>query len=715
MQAIWSRVGQISSHCRCSSCSLRQHRNIPRGLSSAAYSLGARTFSSGTLLYTGVFTAGYMMDGQQKRSRREKLDATLAKSRAELAQIQQDLQARADRLELSTLPHGEVKDTIVPELSAHHNILSEDEIDISRTPDHLPESRVGYGLGEFRGQRQKLITTFDPILDNREERRRNHGVPGFKAAQPQFIKEVPSTAPLELTPFNALPRKWAAEDRAVDEDISSRRLNDTMDIWPYYQAPMIAEPPSLSWVSWFARPHNSIWAPETMRHRWNDKVWTNKKVYTCELATLKLILRMLLAVGIFGDRGRMLTPEIRRSSIQEYARLSTSAIQEILRQLELDLLFAQTIDTQETDDRKPIARDYGVPAPRYVQCKKPDVAELNRKIASTLEESNRDARVVDADVVVEQICLSLLKSSAPPDTTTQNMLISAFMKFRVHAEPNDPKIWELLNSVVDLGLDVKLRPNEFTCCEILRKYRMERNEQGFDLYLARMMGSHGGLMEAQPNVFIFNDPDYTDHRKIINPDAAKRRVIQVAPSSTVILAEVLRGLVFFKDISRAIEFVEVAKKAGFGLGFEAMEVLLTESSILGDWDSGVWIWNNVEQLANRGYPIPLYIFTKMLVLSQSCDRSEIFEELFWRCLKENERISSSTLTLALKAEMTRIMDRVEERRFKKSSESQLQYVESAQPKTDDSSSVHQGSTMAGEQQASSGRRSTQSQAEQLFG
>jgi hypothetical protein len=91
MTLLRSYLGQLRSKCRCSSCS---HASRVTRTSNASSPLGKRAFQTGTVLYTAIFAAATLVDGQQKKLRRERWDDAIAVKKEEAKTAKDRLRER---------------------------------------------------------------------------------------------------------------------------------------------------------------------------------------------------------------------------------------------------------------------------------------------------------------------------------------------------------------------------------------------------------------------------------------------------------------------------------------------------------------------------------------------------------------------------------------------------------------------------------------------
>src|SRR6266480_2073433 len=93
MQSVWTRTTQLACSCRCPAC-LRGKPATVRRIATFAGNIASRPFSTGTLLYSAIFAAACIVDGDAKAQRRKQWDDAIAKAKQEVETIEKSTQKR---------------------------------------------------------------------------------------------------------------------------------------------------------------------------------------------------------------------------------------------------------------------------------------------------------------------------------------------------------------------------------------------------------------------------------------------------------------------------------------------------------------------------------------------------------------------------------------------------------------------------------------------
>lgn len=133
MQSVWTRATQLACSCRCPAC-LRSKPAAVRRITTAAGKVTFRPFSTGTLLYSAIFAAACVVDGDAKSQRRKQWDNAITKAKEDVEVIEKSTQQRV-RYVLSSLPGAAVE-------------LQREVDSIKLTPEDV--SKYGPGIGANR-------------------------------------------------------------------------------------------------------------------------------------------------------------------------------------------------------------------------------------------------------------------------------------------------------------------------------------------------------------------------------------------------------------------------------------------------------------------------------------------------------------------------------------------------------------------------------------
>jgi hypothetical protein len=654
MTLLRSCLGQLRAKCRCSSCS--QPSRVTR-VSNGTSATGMRAFQTGTVLYTAIFAAATLVDGQQKKARRERWDEAIAVKKEEAKTAKEHLRERtrqvaskqlgvheplpdeeADRLlcklenslraqlaskrlhdpfpneeayrllrELETslrTQQGEPR-LFVPKRSRSHRAVQRAPLGSDRL-----EEETGLGCDNIAHSRRKpdpLINAYswDDSGESSIPVEAMRGQEGPLATEPiaRYVAvSKPKESRIQGDSENAFRLRKHPSLLGVGWDQESRYLTELTIKYEPFLGPVAPLIPSTQPAK-YHHPQ-SPWRPRVKRQRTKiPPLWTPKRQSRMELATMTFILKLLRQSEMFGYQEEELSaiPQ----GLWAYALQSELDSENALQRLELELISTHP---------RPVSvyippPDIGLPAPRFSPEFSSEVRALNKRL-ERLGKWTLNLRGIS------RICSRLLESPAPPNTQTLNILLAMF---------NHKQRPDLVDMAFDWMLDARLRPNELTHCQFLRSFRSRHDEHKFMTYVSLMRGMKSGLMMAD------RTPDFLlplMQGRVFPIHEGGSRMVQAAAPSPLVFREIILGLIDFCGIRHTWDACQNFIAYGWGYSYGCLRTLIHQSAVESAWDTGSRWWEEADKLVSQGYPIPPSLYATMLVFYRTAENNEDYRKLF---------------------------------------------------------------------------------------
>jgi hypothetical protein len=534
------------------------------------------------------------------------------------------------------------------------------------TTKHALVRRVSTAIGRMRA-RPKTSSTFlysaifaaATVTDGHFKRqRRAHWDDAIQKAQKQLeatqraVKEHPDQFVDENTGSEKNePRSVKIQYEELDFDRQPGyeqqdnhiKLMDVTNVLKYAPKPGAPRPPAprttesnyypSRWGAEWTAPQ-SLWSGEIRRAKAYERRWSKKKIAKAELAAARLAVTLTMLIDL--ESQTMINLVVLPEAVREIARLSRAEQRQLLYDLKSDLINTDALESWETR-RGNIAK---MTIPYYSQREDnshyPIVEELNESILGLITAYKNEE--IHFKALVVKICHNLLVSPAPPDLQTINILLLGFYSL-------DQKTYHrhaVIDAVLHFCRTVKVRPNEITCAAILSSFIKRNMPDKFAEFIALMRAADGtrGLMLAKPEIRITE----TSQGRLIPHDEIKGKVFQAVNPSALVFWQVVRGVLKFSGIQEAIEICKNFGKLAWGLDRTCLLDLLMRCVKEQDWESGIWVWEQV-QIFHRRHKVDLGgIIGAMLALCLKCNEKGMFEEIFQEALEQKYKLQVKEAT-----------------------------------------------------------------------
>ncbi|TID21626.1 hypothetical protein E2P81_ATG04896 [Venturia nashicola] len=593
MLNLWSQVGRVGCSCRCPSCLTTKHKLVRR-VSTAIATVRTRPKTSSTFLYSAIFAAATVTDGYFKRQRRARWDDAISKAHAQLETSQRAIQDYQDHL-------LEKSDASSREIQDYPDHLLEKSYAPSREEDFLKKS-------DESSREEDLLKESDESSRAQEvnaEKREDVAHPGGPHGHFMDFENVIRYAPKPGAPIPPY-------------------LPTTEPL--YYPSP---------WGAEYSAPQ-SLWSGEYQRMKAYARIWTKKKISKAELASARLAVEMIMAIEL--ESISRINLGILPQAVREIAYLSRAEQNQLLADLKVDLEATNTLEPWE--GRR--GATAGMTVPQYEQREDkshyPIVEELNESILGLLRAYK--TQEIGFVALVIKIVHNLLVSSAPPDLQTVNLLLLGFHGpgDLIHTRS------QITGAVIHFCFTVRVRPNEVTCSAILACYIDQNKPTEFANFIGLMRAADGtrGLMLAKPDIKITE----ASQGRLVQHDQLKRKVFQGVSPSSLVFWQVIRGVLKFSGLQNAIEICKNFGKLAWGLDRLCLFELLRQCVKEEDWESGRWVWDQVEIFNQRHHKGLASIVGMMLALCLKCNERHMFDKIFSNALHHKYNIKAGEVSPA---------------------------------------------------------------------
>jgi hypothetical protein len=371
----------------------------------------------------------------------------------------------------------------------------------------------------------------------------------------------------------------------------------------------------------------SPWASDSLKRQNYARVWTRKKIAKMETAVARFVLSVCQLTGLEDQKpfNLLALPE----AIRPFARLSgqeqTSLGRELARRTRELRNDAGYVAPNEDI---PIPEDMQEYIPHYDHMDDGLHHELLRDLNASLVElfEGYKYHALDFLALMVKICHNLLVSSAPPNVQTMNIILLGFYSMDKHIPRSASQVqvkYLIMDWLIAMTLSVKIRPNEITCAVILATYRQRGMRTAFTEFVVLMRGeqSHNALMFTRPlKLTRQSSPRLTPTHDYADTQIFKQAVYP-AP---MIFAEVIKGVARFYALRDAIAICKDFTAKEWGYDWSCLRYLLDRCITQKDWESGLWVWEEVTQFRKAGHAEPVMVMAAMLALCVQCQQGEMF-------------------------------------------------------------------------------------------
>ncbi|KAF2401216.1 hypothetical protein EJ06DRAFT_581400 [Trichodelitschia bisporula] len=388
------------------------------------------------------------------------------------------------------------------------------------------------------------------------------------------------------------------------------------ELFNYEPIPGAPRPPSISSTN--AQPHSvnhlppeSLWSGDVRRSKARGE-WSEKKLGMMELCVARLVTKLCINVDLHDQppSNLLALPEV----LRKVARLTLQNQKTLVMNLSFEIKHAQHLKPWE----RPDPMDLPIRYPKYSSVQGEEKIQARRQLNHTVKELfdlYEQGRLSHKSLVI-RICQALLESTAAPTVHTWNLLAVGFAQ-------DTSQHHNIADSLIELLLEIKLRPNELTCAIILRSFRTRKLEDLFAQFIGLMRGHGNGLMLANYDIKI--TPASSGR---LTKKGYTSKILQAAQPNPLILREIIRGVLDFSGLEAAMDVWTNFNQNGWGLDFECCSALLLQCVKARDWERGMKIWAEVEELLVTGEEEPLDLLAARLAFTVACDRQDVFLGLY---------------------------------------------------------------------------------------
>jgi hypothetical protein len=378
-----------------------------------------------------------------------------------------------------------------------------------------------------------------------------------------------------------------------------------------------------------ALPPQSLWSSDNRRKIAGSREWYPKRLCIVEVEAMRLVLHLMMVVGLNEkseiDLEDMMGSDCPVDVVHSYARHSIGT-QRRVRQLILQPYIWEHIHPLKPweDDQRP---EFSVVSPnykRYLLMAPEDARESTRNLNYKIyREFDKDKlKSTSLQHVVLLICDHLLRSPAPPNIETLNVILLGFEGFEATKATSNRHRVDLVNAVVNFRRSTPIRVNELYCAGILRHYRQTDKPRAFLGFITKMRAERGHLMLAKPDVFINTESKGRLRRR------EDGRVAQAVHPMPMVFWEMLKGVLKFAGFDQAIEVCQLLKEDAWGMDWRCLRSLMFDCVRRANWEDGRIVWEEMLTLAERTRDVPHWILASILALCKVCNQYQEFEEVF---------------------------------------------------------------------------------------
>ncbi|KIW06580.1 uncharacterized protein PV09_02299 [Verruconis gallopava] len=384
----------------------------------------------------------------------------------------------------------------------------------------------------------------------------------------------------------------------------------------------------------------SPWAPDHLKRQNYARVWTRKKIAKMETAIALFTVRVCRLLELNSQRpsNLIVLPE----AIRPFARLPAEDHEYMEQALKRHLgILRNKLGFVAPHDPPHAPEEIDVFIPKYEHFEDGLHHELLRDLNASLVELFEGYKYLHLDfrTLMVKICHNLLVSSAPPNVQTMNILLLGFYSCDRYLTLSTSHVRHLvLDWLIDICRTVMIRPNEITCSTILATYRKRGMRDAFVdfIFLMRGMGGDRALM-------------YTKDLTITRESAPRLSPTKTSPTvfkqavypSPMIFAEVIKGVAKFYTLEDAVAVCKEFTAKEWGYDWRCLHYLLNACIIAKDWQSGLWVWDEIKAFRAAGYEEPVRILAAMLALCVQCEQEQMFNDVLEYSAKQLRNISKA--------------------------------------------------------------------------
>jgi hypothetical protein len=237
--------------------------------------------------------------------------------------------------------------------------------------------------------------------------------------------------------------------------------------------------------------------------------------------------------------------------------------------------------------RHRIGQMRGFPSPRYIQDSDGEFYEICKAMNASIKDIFEEADTPSDEhiaLALYKVAHNLFVSSAPPDVHTFNILLTGLKRW---SRP------ELVSEVIRTLNACKIRPNEITCGVILDHYTQINDATEFANFVGKLRGLSKALMLARPDI----DINEAGQRRLIRNTRGK--VLQKVYPTPIVFNALMKGVLHFSGVDRALEVYYDMKEDGWGLDVLGLTSLLVDCVLHSDWSNGLYIWEEIDSIKGR--------------------------------------------------------------------------------------------------------------------
>ena len=675
MTLLRSYLGQLRAKCRCSTCS--QASRVTR-VANATSPIGMRAFQTGTVLYTAIFAAATLVDGQQKKLRRERWDEALAVKKEEAKTAKEHLRERT-------------RQVASKQFGVHEPLPDEDADRLLRNLEsslraQLASKRCGLHEPFPNDEAYRLLRKLETSLRRQQSETRLF-VPkrsaigrsnGALCRAPLGSRRLEEDSALGCDNVAHSLRKrdslssaysWDDSEECAIPAETTRNPDDagsTDQIAPYVRVikPEESRIKSLdhSDGSFRVRKFPSLPADLTRRLAsypepstglsWNQEgeLLTELTIkYEPHVGSVAPLIPSTQPVEFHHPQSpwrpwvkRQRKPSLPLWTPKKRSRVELATMTFIVKLLresetfgyqeeELPLIPQELWSYASLSERgleNALQRlEWELidthPIPTGVYRPPPDIGlptprydlEFETEVHVLNQQLERLGRRSLNWRQISRICSVLLQSPAPPNIQTLNILLSMF---------NHQQRPDLVDLAFDWMLDARLRPNELTHCQFLRSYRYRHDEYKFMTYISLMRGMKSGLLMAD------RTPDFLLPQmqgRVFPIHEGGSRMVQAVAPSPLVFQQIILGLINFCGIRQTWDVCQNFIAYGWGYSYACLRTLIHQSAVESAWDTGLRWWEEAEKLVAQGYPIPTSLYATMLAFYRIAENNEDYTKL----------------------------------------------------------------------------------------
>ncbi|KAK8192817.1 uncharacterized protein BKA78DRAFT_109653 [Phyllosticta capitalensis] len=586
MRTSWPRTLRAKCTCRGTQC--RSYSiGLARRMAASPAGRRALLFPTSTLLYSFMFGWGMLEDGHVKQQRREQWNQAIDQAKAELEEQKKAIDQKmgnlgADEkerllkiLDENAESNDDEEGVDAPQLGPPRPTLCNEMI-IKWTQE---KAKVRDILEKSAGEHAASADA-EPAVGSQDSEQEAWE----KAATDRWMSEQELELWKDSTMYTMLSRNKSTVPHNTGGDLDLENV-----------------------------PPQSIYASDELKRKGLKSRWTRRKIQATNLAMAKLVLRLIKEGVRKGDKGVHRTVEekirrLRNIPVHFHQIFYPNLTQ--LGRMELLITF-QWYDTiwppRERQDEIP--RFPPVFHNKYPYYSQDPTGEfhlecyrMNHHIFNCFEQAFSGE--ISLQMLIMNICDSLLTSSAPPNVTTCNALILGFTRLE---QPT------LVDFVIQAFEETYIRFDEITCCAILNHYMRTERANHFSNLINMMTGAvqvvqrrylflaHPLLHQNWSNEKVARK---THNRVVPHPTQPGKLVQKVFPTPKV-FSRIIVGNLKFYGLADTIELCTHLTQDGWAFDIAGLTYFLAATAAEADWAAGVMVWQQIQDLRASAPTAPI--------------------------------------------------------------------------------------------------------------